>query len=264
MRSCRSLIVSTAVARAFTLVETLVAIGIIGLLIALLVPVVTHVRESAARTAELSNLRQLTHACLVLAESNENLLPPGRIATALPGYDDYTWLSYESCWSPLSTVIPELRIADASGVFTSRLLSCSSVRDGYADATAFGKRGSGHWSSRDTQVGWMYWAGRDDLYVNGTLRYRSLKRVGQHLTPGSQTLWTCLCWDSAGGGYEGGDASACPHVGSRFVSYPNGVPLKPAPDGLFMSLDDGSASFVRWEDTITIPQANGYKLYYQP
>jgi hypothetical protein len=48
------------------------------------------------------------------------------------------------------------------------------------------------------------------------------------------------------------------------VIYPQGVAIKPPPDGLGVALDDGSASFVHWRDLITIPQANGFKLYYQP
>ena len=256
---------------AFTIIELLVSIGVIFLLAAMALPVMNRVRESGRRTTELSNLRHLTAAVITYCQNNDGTYPIGRMAAASPavspyaarsvsaysasnapaaGADDYTWVNNKNCWSKLVALMPGL----------NQINSCFSVREGFPDADDFGTGGSEYGYPDDTRVGWIYWAGRDDLIVNGKLQYRSLRRQGQHLTPGSQTLWTCWCWDSAGRG----GPSMCPHVGSNFVMYPAGVVLKPPPDGLGVALDDGSASFVHWTDLVIIPQANGWKLYYQP
>ena len=63
--------------RAFTLIEMLVVIGIIGLLIAILLPAPTAARRSINRTQCLSNQRQISHALLGRAGERGHYLGPG-------------------------------------------------------------------------------------------------------------------------------------------------------------------------------------------
>src|SRR6188768_2543724 len=65
------------VRRAFTLVELLVVIGIIAVLIGILLPSLAKARESAKRTACLSNLRQAHLAFVYYAGVNRDQVPLG-------------------------------------------------------------------------------------------------------------------------------------------------------------------------------------------
>ncbi len=63
---------------AFTLVELLVVVAIIGILVGILLPAVQQVRESARRTTCLNNLKELATACHNFESSNQRF-PPGAV-----------------------------------------------------------------------------------------------------------------------------------------------------------------------------------------
>ncbi len=81
--------------RAFTLVELLVVIGIIGLIIAILLPSLAKAREQAKATACASQLRQLGLGLMIYSQANAGSLPawsgwhtiggPGNFAPDEPG-----------------------------------------------------------------------------------------------------------------------------------------------------------------------------------
>jgi general secretion pathway protein G len=64
---------------AFTLIELLTVIAIIGILAAILIPVVGRVRDSARASQCTSNLRQVALALRLCADDNRGRLPPARV-----------------------------------------------------------------------------------------------------------------------------------------------------------------------------------------
>jgi prepilin-type N-terminal cleavage/methylation domain len=65
-------------ARAFTLIELLTVIAIIGILAAIIIPTVGKVRETARKSQSVSNVRQLSMAMITFANDNKG----GRLPSA--------------------------------------------------------------------------------------------------------------------------------------------------------------------------------------
>jgi prepilin-type N-terminal cleavage/methylation domain-containing protein/prepilin-type processing-associated H-X9-DG protein len=90
----------------FTLVELLVVVGIVGLLIAILLPVVGKAREAANRAKCLSNVRQLAAAVIGYMAENRHTLPE-----AIPSNDHYAGYGPQArglpAWTPLPPGTPQ-------------------------------------------------------------------------------------------------------------------------------------------------------------
>ena len=96
----------------FTLVELLVVIGIIGLLVAILLPALSRARENAYRVSCMSNVRQIANAFFMYTGDNKGWFPspavfggPGATAlgygtNATPAPDGYPvdWIGWPEDW----------------------------------------------------------------------------------------------------------------------------------------------------------------------
>jgi prepilin-type N-terminal cleavage/methylation domain-containing protein/prepilin-type processing-associated H-X9-DG protein len=86
--------------RAFTLVELLVVIGIIAVLIAILLPVVSRVRRQALTTQCGSNLRQVATAWIQYTQVNRGWTPPGRPRAHADDAKNVYWVGNGEQWRP--------------------------------------------------------------------------------------------------------------------------------------------------------------------
>lgn len=226
--------------RGFTLVELLTVVSLIAVLIAILLPALARARSMARRVEDLSNLKQLSAICIMYAGENRGFLPVGRRNTFVS--DDYVWFN-DATWLELQS----WGASDSIG-------ACTNIRD--SDGfTTYGQPIST--APGDTYLGWIYWGGRQNIPDDFTqpTRYISPKRIGPVDTNSSQTLWTCLCFDSVGQPWN----SFAPHVKDSLVIYPTG--MTPPPEGLAVSRVDGSAAWVPFGALTPIRQAD--EIYYQ-
>lgn len=78
MSGCLSQLVATSperCRRGFTLIELLITLGVLAILAALLLPVLTRAKESGRSTACLSNLRQVGLALQIYVDEHDNRMP---------------------------------------------------------------------------------------------------------------------------------------------------------------------------------------------
>lgn len=105
--------------RAFTLVELLVVVAVIGILAALLLPALARSKETTKRVTCAGNLRQLHLATTLYAGDNDGVFPARDLATPWPTqlkpfYQDLRLLLCPSDFQPLTNVAAEASAAPRS------------------------------------------------------------------------------------------------------------------------------------------------------
>lgn len=112
--------------RAFTLVELLIVVAIIGLLMAILLPVFLHAREQGRRTTCVSNLRQIGAALTAYTQDYEGFFPPMHSASSA------TWTGTNDWAALLAPYAPDKRLFRCPTANVPRVSADIDRAQGYA------------------------------------------------------------------------------------------------------------------------------------
>jgi prepilin-type N-terminal cleavage/methylation domain-containing protein len=262
---------------AFTLVELLVVISIIGLLVALLLPSLSQARESSCRGACLTNQRGIGTAAFMYVSDFKDWAPPGNkassglcslayVSTYSMWYRPHVWYTeylnqtllfssiYGSAAQDTAMRNKPYDGRDVAGVNPSSivfdnntgLLRCPSggrSGDGSAPNAFNGNSGTGTWPWRIcidyAMVGLSLLPDGFDRAAYPLQSTEMWQRTGVANTPGLKR--TIITMDSSQ--YSGGTTARY----MQHVSYASGIP-----DGLNAVFSDGSGQWISAGDCTTL------------
>jgi len=219
---------------AFTLIELLVVIGIIAILLALLMPTISGMKEQAMRVVCVSNQRQLGLGLLMYAKENDNKTP-----ISFPGISPDPWTN--QTWR--ESIFPY--VGDKR-VYLCPLLSIKKLQGhsyaNYGINAYIGERGA--LKRTPTQY----------IYISTVQQPAQTISIGEN----GQGDWVS---EPANGLFNLADGGSifCEHAGGAVMAFLDG-------HSSWLSTNDLSPTlgiFIRWRKTCRNRQAHGSRVRYK-
>ncbi len=133
----------------FTLIELMIAVAIVGFLIAVAIPKFAGMKQKATEGAAKGNLGIIRSNVEVYRGENMNI-PPGAITnTTVPGWSNILHPNCTNFWKGQETQPPENTVGTPSAVRTRRDVFNSNMAI-LSDVTTDGNFGQGGWFYRNT------------------------------------------------------------------------------------------------------------------
>lgn len=190
----------------FTLIELLTVIAIIGILAAILIPVVGRVRESARAVQCVSNLRQIGQGIYLYAEAHGGNAPAGQDNRRHEQYTGSTggtsfWSTFHGGLWPYVFDNTSGEIADIRNTAgTPNIFQCPTLYNGYPSASS--APADFFYSGEASGSGTNYSYALNHLAAPGGSLYDTVNLDSLSLSTQTVAVVECYMWHMAGTRYD--------------------------------------------------------------
>jgi prepilin-type N-terminal cleavage/methylation domain-containing protein/prepilin-type processing-associated H-X9-DG protein len=254
---------------AFTLIELLAVIAIIGTLAAILLPALAGTRERSRGTYCLNNTRQLSLAWQLYADDHEGMLPYNLVMTEYSARTNINWVNNVMTWDLNSDNTNLATITEAS--FGPYVAGLTSIYHCPSDRALSPAQRAADWSQRIRSYSMNAMVGNAGSAIVGGANvnnpgYRQFFKIEQMPRPTEIFVFLDEHPDSIDDGYFIPNYQTGTGWGANNVAVNQwqDLPASYHNDAAAFSFADGHAAMHRWHNASTLIAAQPYAPAFPP